>query len=184
MTWPKSAFWTYSLDLYGRPGVENACLSLQDRRGLDVNLVLLAFWLSTRGIALDRSSVATAEEAVRDLRGQVVQPLRSVRRYLRSIMKASSSIANDWLEEVEHLGNQVAKAELDGEHLCQLALEQLSAGLAASHPPGTALAAANLAMIAAFKNEDKADLRALFHGAFPDLSPAATAGALRRLDPA
>lgn len=182
MTWPASAFWTYSLDLYDRPEVKNACLSLQTRRGLDVNLVLFAFWLSTRGVALDRSSAAAAEEAVCDLRTRIVQPLRSVRRHLRSLMKASPSIADDWPDEVQRLGNQVAQAELDGEHLSQLALERLSAGLAAGHQAGADLAAANLAVIATFENDDKADVQALLAQAFPDLSPKVMAEILRGLD--
>ena len=42
-------FWDYSLALYGRPGVEACCLRLQDRLGVDVNLLLLCCWLAARG---------------------------------------------------------------------------------------------------------------------------------------
>ncbi|MGI9492931.1 MAG: TIGR02444 family protein, partial [Geminicoccaceae bacterium] len=50
MDWPESPFWDYSLSLYGRPGVEQACLELQRRHGLNVNLLLFAFWLADRGV--------------------------------------------------------------------------------------------------------------------------------------
>ncbi|MGI9508549.1 MAG: TIGR02444 family protein [Geminicoccaceae bacterium] len=183
-TWPKSAFWTYSLDLYGRPDVKEACLALQDRRGHDVNLLLFAVWLSTLGIALDRSSAALAEDAVQDLRGRVVQPLRAVRRHLRTASSTSPSMTEDWSVERQRLGDRVAAAELDGEHLCQLALDRLSAGLNAGQPPGAALAAANLARLASFEHDDRTDVQALLQAAYPGLSPETMAEALRRLVPA
>jgi len=43
------AFWRFSLDAYGRPGVAAACLDLQDRHGCDVNLILYALWLGRAG---------------------------------------------------------------------------------------------------------------------------------------
>ncbi len=32
-------FWNFSLEVYGGEGVARACLELQDRRGVDVNLL-------------------------------------------------------------------------------------------------------------------------------------------------
>jgi len=32
-----SSFWTFSLSVYGQPGVPAACLTLQDEGGADVN---------------------------------------------------------------------------------------------------------------------------------------------------
>ena len=36
-------FWNYSLALYARAEVAKTCLALQDRLGLDVNLLLFCF---------------------------------------------------------------------------------------------------------------------------------------------
>ncbi|MBO4970761.1 MAG: TIGR02444 family protein, partial [Pseudomonas sp.] len=44
--------WNYCLNLYARPGVEQACLHLQDQ-GLDVCVLLCAAWLEARGVACD-----------------------------------------------------------------------------------------------------------------------------------
>src|SRR5579875_349811 len=59
------AFWRFSLDFYRLPGVEQALLTLQDRAGHDVNLILYALWLgwSGRGRAdpqRDRNAAAGA----------------------------------------------------------------------------------------------------------------------------
>jgi len=37
---PADRFWAFSLALYGKPGVAPALLGLQDRLGVDVNLLL------------------------------------------------------------------------------------------------------------------------------------------------
>ena len=42
---PAESFWSFSLTVYGRPGVEAACLELQDRFGADVNLALYCLWI-------------------------------------------------------------------------------------------------------------------------------------------
>ncbi len=54
---PGSGFESYAAALYGRPGVAEACLELQERVGADVNLVLLACWLAARGVRLDGPGV-------------------------------------------------------------------------------------------------------------------------------
>ena len=57
-------FWAFSLEVYGRPGVAPACLALQDRHGLDVNLLLFCCWAASQGVTLDQRTLAAAEEAV------------------------------------------------------------------------------------------------------------------------
>lgn len=37
-------FWLYSVNRYGKPGVADACLTLQDQFGINVNLILLYCW--------------------------------------------------------------------------------------------------------------------------------------------
>ncbi|MCG8546534.1 MAG: TIGR02444 family protein, partial [Alphaproteobacteria bacterium] len=36
---PGNAFWNFSLRAYARPGVADACIRLQDRYGVDVNVL-------------------------------------------------------------------------------------------------------------------------------------------------
>src|SRR5262249_46833557 len=76
--------WEFSLALYARPGVPEACLALQDRHGLDVNLVLASLWAATGGRgALDGARIAALRDASQAWQEQVVAPLRGVRRRLK-----------------------------------------------------------------------------------------------------
>jgi len=77
-------FWRFSLSFYARPGVAPALIALQDRAGLDVNLILFALWRAVaRGQTLDAAALAAAEQAVAPLRRAVVAELRGLRRRLR-----------------------------------------------------------------------------------------------------
>ena len=48
-----TAFWNFSIVIYGQPGVREACLRLQDKAGLDVNVLLYCLWRAARGMALE-----------------------------------------------------------------------------------------------------------------------------------
>jgi len=162
----------------------SACLALQERRGIDVNFVLFAFWLSSRGVALDRTEANKIEEAIARFRTEVVRPLRAARRALRGMQRAPepSGMAERWADSVERLRSRVAAAELDGEHLIQLALEEAGASLEGGNPRGASLAAANLRAIAPFDQADRADLAVLFMRAFEGISKPALARAFRDAD--
>lgn len=78
------AFWRFSLALYARPGVAAALITLQDRTGRNVNLMLYALWLGARGIQLDAAHLDAAAAAMAPLDAAVVAPLRRLRRRLKS----------------------------------------------------------------------------------------------------
>ena len=51
--------WRFSQDFYRLPGVASALIALQDRAGLDVNLMLFALWLGVTGRSpLDHAGLA------------------------------------------------------------------------------------------------------------------------------
>ena len=81
---PDNPFWLFSLELYGRPEVAKACLALQDRRGLDVNLLLFCCWAGSRGHRLDRPALEGLIEAVESWQREVVAPLRQALRHLKT----------------------------------------------------------------------------------------------------
>lgn len=141
--WPASPFWDFSLALYARPGVEAACLELQDTHGLDVNLVLLAAWLAAAGRRLE-APLAMRLRALGDgYQARVMQPLREARRAL----KAHDPGAD--LDPVRAACRRaLLRVELDLERLEQLQLERLVAAVAgdATTPPAS-LFAANLATL-------------------------------------
>lgn len=106
--------WAFSLAVYGQPGVAPACVLLQDRCGVDVNVLLLALFAATRlNIAIDRSRIEALDTAITDLRTQVIVPLRQIRRHMKSA---------DYGPATEQARNKVKIAELTAEQLEQAAL--------------------------------------------------------------
>ena len=108
-----AGLWEFSLDFYARPGVSAALIELQDRAGLDVNLILFALWhgLSGRG-RLDDERLAVADQAVRAIQTEIVTPLRALRRRLRTDPDA----------DIQHLREAIKALELDAEKIAQARL--------------------------------------------------------------
>ncbi|HYC05587.1 MAG TPA: TIGR02444 family protein [Azospirillaceae bacterium] len=107
------SLWDFSLATYAKPGVPEACLDLQDRHGADVNLLLWAAWLGSLGHVLTESELDAGREAVSAWHGEVVMPLRAVRRRLKEGPPPAPSPAT------EALRNRVKAAELEAERLEQ-----------------------------------------------------------------
>lgn len=112
----KPGFWAFSLGLYDRPGVAEACLALQDRHGADVNLLLLGFWRARQGYAgwamgeIDRAAAAVAPV------NAALAPLRAARRALKGL-QADEPAATALYAEAKALElklEQVAQAWLAG----------------------------------------------------------------------
>ena len=143
---PQSAFWQFSLAFYARPKVAAACLELQDSAGVDVNVMLYLLFLAAQNRQVSRDEVARIDALAGAWREQVVLPLRTLRRALKTGIAPCPAEAN------EALRNSVKRIELDAERIEQEAIERLapvqSTGTPAS-PPFDA-ARANLAAYAAF----------------------------------
>jgi uncharacterized protein (TIGR02444 family) len=161
-------FWDFSLAIYERPGVPEACLGLQDRQGLDVNLMLYCCWAGSRGRALAAGDIAVLVEAAGPWHEQVVKPLRGARRWLKGQTAAPAA------EPAEALREAIKAQELEAERLEQLILlECLEIGAGQG---SAAAAAGNLkAYLAAAEVQagiaDAADLAALLIACFADLPP-------------
>jgi len=115
----ENPFWSFSCAVYAREGVADACLRLQDRFGLDVNILLFCCWAAREGagaldaVALDRVVAQTA--AWRD---DVVRPLRAVRRTLKGGVSPMSPVPSEQLREA------VKRLELEAERIQQAALAE------------------------------------------------------------
>ena len=170
IVWPESAFWTFSKDFYDRPGVEAACLALQERHDLDVNLLLFALWLADCGVVLDTPSYERATAAVASWQAETTGLLRAVRRQLRYRIDAAEpgDIAGKWPDQVTALRRKILQLELDCEHLAQLALGRLGDELKPSRRASVKLAGANLGSVWTFEESDRGDLANLVKQAFPD----------------
>ncbi|MGQ7792483.1 TIGR02444 family protein [Faunimonas sp. B44] len=117
--------WRFALAVYGRPGVAEACLLLQDSCGVDVNVLLVALFSARAGRPLSPSGIAAADAAIARWREEVVRPLRVVRR----AMKSEAAVFGG---DGEMVRNRVKAAELAAEQLEQAVL----AGAVAAMAPG------------------------------------------------
>lgn len=79
------AHWRFVLTVYQAPGASAACLALQDRHGADVCLLLHALWLGAAcAYRLDGAGLARLRAAVEPWQAEIVVPLRTVRRRLKT----------------------------------------------------------------------------------------------------
>jgi uncharacterized protein (TIGR02444 family) len=179
--WPAEPFWTFSLEVYARNGVEAACLELQERHQLDVNLLLLCCWLGTRGIRLGEAEVAGVRQQVGDWRARVILPLRTVRRHLKDLGTSPSRSIAPLVDQVRSLRRRLQAAELDAERVEQAVLAGAVRERAADGEAGPGLATSNLALVHHFEPADRPALEQLLRGAFPAASPDSLEAALRSL---
>jgi len=136
----RGAFWQFSLRLYRRPAVPAQCLTLQDQHGVDVNVLFFLLYLALNGRRLSPDEVERIDAAVSNWRLHVVQPLRAIRRDLKSGIAPAAPHAAQALREA------IKRDELQAERLQQEALEREFPAAATGIPaaPRTA-AAANIA---------------------------------------
>jgi len=119
-------FWDFSLVVYRKPGVAEACLYLQDDAGVDVNLLLFFCWLAgVRDEALGEAEIRDILRRTTDWRDHVVRPLREVRRWMKGDVEGMPA------GPVEALRSQVKRIELESERLQQDMLFALAAQAAA-----------------------------------------------------
>lgn len=71
--------WNFALQLYARPGVEAACLALQEE-GADVCLLLAARWLEARGVTCTPERCDALRNLAEPWQRDVVMPLRRLRQ--------------------------------------------------------------------------------------------------------
>jgi uncharacterized protein (TIGR02444 family) len=72
-------FWSYSLQVYARDGVAQACLALQDDAGIDVNFLLYGAWCAANNRVLTEAHLAVVDRAVAPWRESVLVPVRLAR---------------------------------------------------------------------------------------------------------
>jgi uncharacterized protein (TIGR02444 family) len=111
-----SPFWIFSLRTYSRPGVSEACLELQERSGVDVNVLLFLLWLAAQGRRADCNEVAAIIAAVEDWRREVVTPLRRARRAAKEAPEGFDA------HSAAALRTLLKRVELEAERLEQEAL--------------------------------------------------------------
>ena len=104
--------WAFALRFYERPEVAEALLLLQDRVGADVCVVLFALFIArTHRVAVDGQDLADLDAVIADWRREVIWPLRSLRRRLRSGPCPAPAAATQALLQ------RIKAAEIDAEQI-------------------------------------------------------------------
>jgi len=75
--------WDFAAEIWRRPGLEAACLALQDDDGQCVPLLLWRLWTLAERRAVSAGTVAAAVAVARGWNDSVVAPLRAIRLVLR-----------------------------------------------------------------------------------------------------
>lgn len=117
MDFPDHPFWDFSLEVYHREGVGAACLHLQARHGIDINVMLFCLWLGHSGRGVMTDDELSALRAATDQWHEVV--VRGLRR-IRTTLKEGFPGTPDKLRE--SLRGSIQAAEINSEHLEQLLL--------------------------------------------------------------
>lgn len=111
--------WNFALHLYARPGVEAACLALQDE-GADVCLLLCGAWLEAGRAGVTPERVQHLQQLAAAWQQHVVTPLRQLRRQWRADAQHDPQLT--------HLREQVKALELEAERTLLARLQQASEG--------------------------------------------------------
>jgi uncharacterized protein (TIGR02444 family) len=130
----------FALELYRRPGVADACLELQNRHDLDVNVVLFAAFVgAVRRQTLTIAELDLVHRRVDAWHQEIVRPLRGARRRL----KTGPAPARD--EATGALRRKLAQLEIEAE---MIELEQLTALIGEVRSAGSTSSAAECATAA------------------------------------
>jgi uncharacterized protein (TIGR02444 family) len=138
-----SPFWRFSLAFYRNPAVAAACIDLQDRAGVDVNVLFFLLWNATLERTLPAEAVAELDRRIGAWRDAAVVPLREIRRALKSPPPVVEPGA------AEAFRTRVKAMELEAERLQQHTLYGLAPSLR-FEPAASALDAAR-ANVAAYQ---------------------------------
>ncbi len=163
----QNPFWDFSLAVWGREAVAPACLALQARHAIDVNILLFCGWAGRRGRALDTADLGGLIEAVRPWRDAAVLPLRDLRVWLKTQQVAPSAAAKTLRERIE-------ACELEAE-----AIQQALLIAAIAIPEGSGEAAVTAGNLVRYFGvlgiapaaEDTAALAEVLRGCHPELPP-------------
>jgi uncharacterized protein (TIGR02444 family) len=109
-----SDLWSFAQRLYGRPGIEHACLQLQSA-GADVCLLLCACWLQQSAQAYSPERCQQLQNLAQPWQQQVITPLRQLRQNWRAAAQQQPELAV--------LREQVKALELEAERQLLMQLQ-------------------------------------------------------------
>ena len=116
-------FWNYSISVYSQDGVPNACLKLQDKFKLDVNLILFCCWYGITNGNLTKELFCCCHEFCLTWSNKTVKPLRNIRTWLKD--QGCTEISDD-INACMGFRDKIKAIELEAEKFQQLTLESMS----------------------------------------------------------
>lgn len=121
------SFWSFSVATYGKAGVAEACLRLQEELRIDVNVLLYCCWYGcTRG-TLDRAAMERVLSFAEPWAENVVRPLRAARTWMKAVGCGPPFVPGD---ECMALREEIKRTELKAEHLQEDRMQALTRGAA------------------------------------------------------
>ena len=105
----QAPLWDFALAFYALPGVEQACLVLQDTAGVDVCELLFHGWLYQHGLQVTPVALSTIRQERLGWQQRVTGTLRQLRRDLKPQAVKSDAIAT--------LRKTIQQAELQAERV-------------------------------------------------------------------
>ena len=115
-------FWDFSVRTYRTDGVPDACLSLQNDYGADVNMLLYCCWIGAYIGQYDRDLFARASAFSTLWAEHVVVPLRSARTWMKQSGCDTEPVPTDACMQ---LREEIKSVEFAAEKMQQQVLESL-----------------------------------------------------------
>jgi uncharacterized protein (TIGR02444 family) len=104
--------WAFALAIYAKPGVADACLTLQNEMGVDAMLLLMtAFAAAQHRILLTPDEIREMDATCRPWREQIVRKLRTIRTELKAGPRQAPG------EATEPFRSKIKALELEAEKL-------------------------------------------------------------------
>ncbi len=116
------SFWDFSVRTYRTPGVPDACLSLQNDYGADVNMLLYCCWIGGARGEFDGELFNRASEYSAHWAKNVVIPLREARTWMKHTGCDADPVPTDSCME---LREEIKTVEFAAEKMQQEVLEAM-----------------------------------------------------------
>ncbi|MFT6386975.1 MAG: hypothetical protein ACJAUP_000344 [Cellvibrionaceae bacterium] len=112
--------WFFACEVYSRPRVADACLTLQDRDGVDIPLLLCCCWAGYHYGELSPELLQQASSFSKGWSANTTKPLRTIRRDMKTSYSKQWPVSEDsWFslrEQVKQLELESEKSVFDGLH--------------------------------------------------------------------